>query len=260
MKISIFINPDKAIENSSIKEEVEKMALNLGFEIDETNPNVVFACGGDGTLLRAVHHYFDQLDKINFCGANFGHLGFFYDYERTEIKDALIAILNSDVRVTKHKLIKGTIENADDTTETIFAINEIRIENNSKPLYTDVIIDGALFEQFLGTGLTISSSIGSTAYNLTLEGAAVSVDLETLQLTPIQPSTLCKCFKSSLILPINKTIYLKGNLNNVLLGYDHVVKERQSFKAISITSSDVTFNLLNRKGTHCLSKLKKLYN
>lgn len=257
MKISIFTNPDR--EDNGLKEEMSRIASFVGFEIDEEKPDVVFACGGDGTLLRAVQRFIDKLDKVSFCGVNFGHLGFFYDFEKDEIEVALRAILNGEMRSSEHRLIKGKIEENDGTFNEFYAVNEIRIENNLKPLIANVYIDGEVFEYFIGTGLTISSSVGSTAYNLTLNGAAVSCELETLQLTPIQPSTQCKCFKSSLILPVNKTIYLEGLLNNVLLGYDYVVKERMSFKSITICSSDKTFKLLNKGGTNTLSKLKKLY-
>ena len=260
MKIAIFTNPDRDIEKDEIQNEVSQVALSLGFEIDKDNPDVVFACGGDGTLLRAVHYYFDKLDKIAFCGVNFGHLGFFYDYERDEIAIALKAILSNEMRSTKHRLLKGEIEENDGKISSVYAVNEFRIENNLKPLIATIYFDDEMFENFIGTGLTVSSSVGSTAYNLTLGGAAVSCELETLQMTPIQPSTQCKCFKSSVILPVDKKIHIDGLLNNVLLGYDYVVKERQSFKSITISSSEITFTLLNKIGTHSLSKLKKLYN
>lgn len=258
MKIAIFTNPEK--ENNELKDSITRVATFVGFEIDEENPDVVFACGGDGTLLRSVHRYIDKLDSVKFCGANFGHLGFFYDYEKDEIEIALKAILNNEMRSSKHKLIKGKIEENDGSITELYAVNEFRIENNLKPLIANVYIDGEPFEYFVGTGLTISSSVGSTAYNLTLGGAAVCCELESLQLTPIQPSTQCKCFKSSLILPVDKTIYLEGLLNNVLLGYDFIVKERLSFKSIAISTCDKEFVLLNKEGTNTLSKLKKLYN
>ena len=258
MKIAIFTNPEK--ENNELKEGIVRIASFVGFEIDEENPDVVFACGGDGTLLRSVHRYIDKVDSVKFCGANFGHLGFFYDFEKDEIEVALRAILNGEMRSSKHRLIKGKIEENDGSFTELYAINEFRIENNLKPLIANVYVDGEPFEYFIGTGLTISSSVGSTAYNLTLGGAAVCCELETLQLTPIQPSTQCKCFKSSLILPVDKNIYLEGLLNDVLLGYDYVVKERMSFKSITISTTEKSFTLLNRGGTNTLSKLKKLYN
>lgn len=258
MKITIFTNPNRG--NDSLKAEIEKVAILAGFEIDNENPDVVFACGGDGTILRAIHAYSDKLDTVSFCGVNYGNLGFFYDFEKEETQTALRAIINGEMRASKHNLLEGNIEENDGSITKFYAVNEIRIENNLKPLISNVYIDGELFEYYVGTGITISSSVGSTAYNLTLGGAAVSSEIETLQVAPIQPSTQCKCFKASLILPINKIIYLDGLLNNVLLGYDYEVKERQSFKSITISSSKKSFTLLNRGGTNTLSKLKKLYN
>ena len=260
MKIAVFINFCRDNDSPEIREEVEKIALSTGFEIDNENPDIVFACGGDGTLLRAIHTYINKLDKVSFCGVNFGHLGFFYDYEKDEFDTALKEILDGKMRPTKHKLICGEIENVDGVISKVYAVNEIRVENNLKPLIASVYVDEELFENFLGTGLTISSSVGSTAYNLTLGGAAVSCEVETLQITPIQPSTQCKCFKGSVILPAEKKIFIDGLLNNVLLGYDYVVEEKQSFKSITISSSNKEFTLLNRSGTHSLSKLRKLYN
>lgn len=260
MKIAIYTNPESKRDTTDIKQEVTEIALSIGFEIDDVNPDVVFSCGGDGTLLRAVHTYINNLDKISFCGANFGHLGFFYDYERDEISIALKAIYNNEMRSTVHRMVKGEIENIDGSKTVLYAVNEIRIENNLKPLIASLYIDDELLEDFVGTGITFSSSVGSTAYNLTLGGAAVSCELETLQITPIQPSTQCKCFKGSLILPVDKKIYLEGLFNNVLLGYDYVVDDKKTFKSITISSCDKTFTLLNKAGTHYLSKLKKLYN
>lgn len=258
MKICIFTNPIR--DNSEIHNYVESLALQVGFEIDNENPDIVFACGGDGTLLRAVHAFIDKLDKVKFTGVNFGNLGFFYDFEKEEIGTALNNAFLGNMNESSHYLLKGKITDNNGSVNEIYAINEVRIENSIKPLMADVYIDNERFESFLGTGLTVSTSIGSTAYNLTLGGAAVSGDFESLQLTPVQPSTQSKCFKSSLVMSPKRTIKVTGFLNNVLLGYDFVVQEKQSFKQIELTMSDKSFVLLGKSNINCFKKLSKIFN
>lgn len=47
------------------------------FVFDDINPEIVISVGGDGTLLRAMHMYEYQLDRVRFLGVHTGHLGFF---------------------------------------------------------------------------------------------------------------------------------------------------------------------------------------
>jgi len=258
MKICVFTNPTR--DNSEIQNYVEELAKQVGFEIDNENPDVVFACGGDGTILRAIHAFIDRLDKIKFTGANYGNLGFFYDFEKEEIGTALNNVLLGNMSESEHALLKGIITCNDGNKSEIYAVNEIRIENSIKPLMTEVLVDNQPFESFLGTGLTVSTSIGSTAYNLTLGGSAVTADVESLQLTPVQPSTQSRCFKAPLVMAPNRVIKLRGFLNNVLLGYDYVVEEKQTFKEIEMTMSEKKFKLLSKKNVNCFSKLNKLFN
>lgn len=46
------------------------------FVFDDINPEIVISVGGDGTLLRAMHMYEYQLDRVRFLGVHTGHLGF----------------------------------------------------------------------------------------------------------------------------------------------------------------------------------------
>ena len=62
---NVFKKLREAIEASSV------------LQIDDENPDIVIAIGGDGTLMSAFHKYFDQIDHIGFVGIHTGHLGFF---------------------------------------------------------------------------------------------------------------------------------------------------------------------------------------
>lgn len=259
MKIAVFTNPTKT--DVKIKKDVIKLAMSLGFEIDDNNPEVVFACGGDGTILRAVHAYMNKLDKVKFFGANFGNMGFFYDYEKEEIENALTDLKEGKLFESSYRLIEGKLIKKGKVVEEIIGVNEIRVENNSKPLLCEVYINGSLFEHYVGTGLVVSTSIGSTAYNLTLSGSAVLSDFETLQLTLVQPSKQHQGFKSSLVMnpECEITFDFSDYWHEFLLGYDFVVKEQCKFEKITINSSQKSFVLLS-KSNEPQYKLGKLFN
>lgn len=259
MKIAVYTNPTKT--DNHIKRQVIKLATKLGYIVDEINPDVVFACGGDGTILRAVHAYIDKLDSVKFFGANYGNMGFFYDYESEEIESALNDLKNDKLFASKHLLIEGELYKKNRLMQNICGVNEIRIENNTKPLLCDVYINDSLFEKYVGTGVVVSTSIGSTAYNLTLSGSAVLTNFETLQLTLVQPSKQHQGFKYSLVMDPNTEIKFDFSKygHDVLLGYDFVVDEQCRFDFIKIRSSKKTFTLLS-KSEEPQYRLRKLFN
>ena len=259
MRIAVYTNPTKT--DNQIKKRVIKLATKMGYTIDDDNPEVVFACGGDGTILRAVHAYMDKLDSVNFFGANYGNMGFFYDYESEDIELALQDLKDNKLFPSKHLLIEGKLYKKNRVIEEICGVNEIRVENNTKPLLCDVYINKSLFEHYVGTGVVVSTSIGSTAYNLTLSGSAVLTNFETLQLTLVQPSKQHQGFKSSLVMNIETEIkfdFSKYN-HDVLLGYDFVVNEQTRFDSIVIRSSKKAFTLLS-KSQEPQYRLRKLFN
>ena len=76
---------------------------------------------------------------------------------------------------------------------------------------------------FVGDGILVSTSIGSTAYNLSFGGSIVYGSLHTLQITPIAPlnSKVYRSLLNSVIIPENKVISIipiKGN--NLIISVD----------------------------------------
>ena len=71
-------------------------------------------------------------------------------------------------------------------------------------------IDNNLLENFLGDGLLIATSSGSTAHNLSYGGSIVYNTFSSLQITPIAPhnSKIYKVLPNSIIIPNKKKIIL----------------------------------------------------
>ena len=116
--------------------------LNNDFIIDEDNPDIVISIGGDGTFLRAVHHYIQKGLSPLFVGVNAGHLGFFTNFESDEL-ELLISYFKGEDKYTEHALIEARIDDL-----TIYAVNEIRIENPFHTLISDVYVNDEILETF----------------------------------------------------------------------------------------------------------------
>ena len=80
MRISVY----SKTTNQDNAKKVEQFLLSKGMTLDNNNPEVVISIGGDGTFLRAIHH-FSQIDEnILYVGINYGTLGFYSQYQKDE--------------------------------------------------------------------------------------------------------------------------------------------------------------------------------
>ena len=107
----------------------------------------------------------------------------------------------------------------------INSLNEIVIRDEGlNTFHCNVYINDDLLENYVGDGLLVSTSFGSTAYNLSFGGSIVYNTFDTLQITPIAPrnNKSYGTLTNSLIIPVDKMINLKTKTNQrgVLLTVD----------------------------------------
>ena len=240
MKIALSYKTEK-ISNSYVSVIKEKI-LSYGFVLDEKNPDVVLFIGGDGTFLRTVNCYLDQINHVKFIGLCKGHLGFFYSYEENEL-DCLLADLKAGVcKEETHYLLKAKIDERD-----IYALNEIRIESPFHTLISEVYINGDYLETYRGNGLVVSTSLGSTAYNKSLGGAVISPSIPSMELSEIAPinNTVFTSLHSSLVVDKDSEIVLRTKTENILVGYDHLTSDVKLASEIKLALSDKKVTLLH---------------
>ena len=258
MKIAIH---SKEKENAkSLIEKILNIAYSKGYEYDEVNPDVVIYLGGDGTFLRAVNTYKDRLDDVIFFGIHNGTLGFFYDFTNDKIEEAF-EVLGKRENIKEYRLLKAELALEDDVKETLYAVNEVRIENPFHTLKVDVLVDDVKLETFSGNGLIVCSSLGSTAYNRSLGGAIVHPELATLQITEIAP-ILNKSYRtvgSSLILDGEKTVRFVGNLANVVVGFDHLTVNIKDPLEVKISLSNKVVKILHSSTHNHLNKIREIF-
>ena len=257
MKIGIFYKT----ERKEITAQITKLCAENGFILDNDNPDVVFTIGGDGTFLRAVHRYIDQLDKILFVGINSGSLGFFYDFKKEDIPQVFELLKSKSYVLKEHALIQG-IATYEKKEETIFAVNEIRIENPFHTLICNVSINNEELETYRGNGLLVSSSLGSSAYNKSLGGALLDNDLEVLELTEIAGlgNNLYRSLDSSIVFKGDKQIVITGQLVDAVIGFDFAsLREEDKLIKLAISYSNKKFKVIHSPHYSYINKIRKSF-
>lgn len=211
----ITVNPNLTRENAvPVAREVIERLKQLGAEIivsddaealfaDETlsfmpieaaaeKSDVIIAIGGDGTILRSGKIAAKFGKPI--LGINAGRLAFMAGLERHEL-DLLDKLFSGEYSVDKRMMLDvklfdksglcvyrcNCINDAVFTRKTRRTIIELSVEGNGKPV-----------NNYLGDGVIISTTTGSTAYSLSAGGPVVDPTIESIILTPICPHSFSK--------------------------------------------------------------------
>lgn len=217
MKIKVFCNNN--INSLKVLKELKEKIKKHNLELVENNFDIGIAIGGDGSFLRMVKECeFNQ--EILYVGINTGTLGFAQEIYPNNIDEFLDKLIKEEYKIEKVAIQETKVYS--DYIKTYYSLNEIVIrDENLNVLKLDIKIDNTKLESFAGDGILISTSFGSTAYNLSYGGSLVYNELHTLQITPIAPlnNKAYKTLTNSVIIPQNRTITLETN-NSIILTID----------------------------------------
>jgi len=198
------------------------------------NTKFVICVGGDGSVLR-VSGALPQHDAPPILGVNLGSIGFLDESnERTVFKD-INKILSGDFIIKKcSKITPYLIKNNNEEVKLTNALNEVLIvsSKHSKVLQISVKINGVFINRSYLDGIIISTSTGSTAYNLSAGGAIVSPDLDIIQVIPLNP--FARSGLKPIILPIDSEVEVK--LLRPRLNARIVIDGQQTIKKIQPNS------------------------
>ena len=217
MKIKVFCNNN--INSLKVLKELKEKIKKHNLELVENNFDIGIAIGGDGSFLRMVKECeFNQ--EILYVGINTGTLGFAQEIYPNNIDEFLDKLIKKEYKIEEVAIQETKVYS--DYIKTFYSLNEIVIrDENLNVLKLDITINDIKLESFVGDGLLISTSFGSTAYNLSYGGSIVYNELHTLQITPIAPlnNKVYKTLTNSVIIPQNKIITLETN-NSIILTVD----------------------------------------
>ena len=161
----------------------------------------------------------------------------------------------------KKSIIEATCYKNDEPM-TLYALNEVRVENIVKTQPIDVYLNNEYFEMFRGNGLCISGQYGSTAYNRSIGGAVIYHGLELLQMTEISGihHRHARSLGSPLILAPDTEIKLEyENFDHALLCYDHLHIHLDDINKIIIRHTDKKAKFLHLREYSYIDKLNALF-
>ena len=207
-KVKLFVNDNE--KSNIVAKDLELELLKYGFKVVNRGAyDLAISIGGDGSFLRMVKETKFNED-IYYIGVNSGTLGFL---QEIDIKDTVdfVKRLNSDEYKIEEISVQETKVITEDNVYHYDSLNEIVVRNRDfNVLRVPVYVDDELLEDFSGDGLLISTSTGSTAYNMSFGGSIVYNTLSTLSITPIAPlnNKVYKTLFNSVIVPGNRVITL----------------------------------------------------
>ena len=143
--------------------------------------DIIIPIGGDGILLKSLHD-FNELDKP-FFGINYGSVGFLMNSSSN--KDLNTVVKNS--KSTDLKPLKMTAVDEDNKIYYSIAYNEVSLmrQSHQASKFQIKINDTTRMNELICDGVLVSTSAGSTAYNLSAHGSILPLDSKLLALTPI---------------------------------------------------------------------------
>ena len=260
-KVKLFINNN--LKSRKAAEEIKKELINNKFQLVEEDFDLGIAVGGDGSFLRMVTNS-NFNSECYYVGINAGTLGFAQDISLEEIKPFIKSLSKENINYDKIGIGEVEVIFKNKTINKFNIVNEIVIRNEElNTLHANVFVDESLLEKYVGDGLLIATSFGSTAYNLSFGGSIVFNTFDTLQLTPIAPlnNKSYRNLINSVIIPSNKiiTIELNTNDNNLLITVDGKNTFLNEVEKIKIVINNKTINIIRKKDYDFIKKVNEKF-
>tara|TARA_Y100001970_G_C14212389_1_gene847666 strand:+ start:1302 stop:2060 length:759 start_codon:yes stop_codon:yes gene_type:complete len=204
------------------------------------NADIIVPIGGDGFLLKSLHDYKD-LNKP-FYGINFGTIGFLMNSESDESLEKIISkAQNIELKPLNMKAKSYT----GDLFESI-AFNEVSLmrQTHQAAKISININNVERMKELICDGILVSTSAGSTAYNLSAHGSILPLNSNLLALTPIS-AFRPRRWRGALLPDKTKFNFFVNNskIRSTSVTADH--NEFRDIEEVEVTSStEIKCNLL----------------
>lgn len=259
-KVKLFVNNnEKSLEVAkTIKEKLEKK----NFKIVEEDYEIAIAIGGDGSFLRMIKETAFNEDCI-YVGINAGTLGFAQEINLNEIGGFIKSLEQEDYKIEEIGIAEIEIKTPDSISKQL-SLNEIVIrdlELNTANLR--IAVEQVLLENYVGDGILISTSFGSTAYNLSFGGSIVYNTFHTLQITPIAPlnNKSYRNLMNSVIIPSNNevTVSPENRTKDLLITIDGDNNEYKNVEEVSVKAEGRTIKVFRKKDYNFINKINNKF-
>lgn len=230
-------------------------------DLSQVEADLILILGGDGTLLSVARRLRGR--QVPLMGVNFGRLGFLSSFTPQNFEEHLEQHLQHPLPVRHRMMLEASVLPAGVPCDTkdgaalesvrrfvATALNEA-VVTAGPPFHMielEVSADGDAGVRYFGDGVIVSTSSGSTAYNVSAGGPIISPDLDAFCVTPICPHSLS--FRPVVVSPkstiviagvkVNPgtTLFCDGQANTKLAAGDKVVVRRSPYDALLIEDPD----------------------
>ncbi len=198
-------------------------------EMTAENTKFLISIGGDGTILR-VASALSQRNAPPILGVNIGSIGFLDETNERNVFNDINRVFKDEYIIEKCSKLTPYVIKASEEIRLNNALNEILIvsSKSSKVLLTSVKIDGCFLNRSYLDGIIISTSVGSTGYNLSAGGAIVKPTMDIMQITPL--NSFARSGLKPIVLPIDSEVEIQ--LLRPRLSAKIIIDGQRTFKNI----------------------------
>lgn len=252
----IKVNNNK--KSKDISKWLLKELLKLNMIEDLKNPQWIFSIGGDGTLLKSINQFSNQLDNVNFIAINTGRIGFNTTFLEDDLKDLINLFKTGNLKINEQDALKIV----SDDNKIFFAMNEVQLLRIGKTIRYDLLVNNNLLEQSQSSGFVVSTKNGSTGLIKSLKGSVIFSDVKLMQYLEIAPvqHLLQQTINTSIIFDYKEHLTIQGDLNKAKLIIDGYVCDFISNKLeISLVTNKIKFLVNTKNKITTILKLRKLF-
>lgn len=199
-KVAIIAHPklaEAAEEGERIAQALSEYGMQVitGFLYDETlyqrvksgEFDLLFALGGDGTMLRAGH--LCGPSKVPIVGVNVGRFGFLTEIRLHQWDEFLPRLIAGDYWIEKRMMLRAEQWRAGELLGSWDALNDVVVSRGQfiRPVHLKTLVDGRHLTTYVADALIAATPTGSTAYALAAGGPILPPELRNILLVPVAP-------------------------------------------------------------------------
>ena len=215
INILVKKNVDYYICSNSI--DLIKDSNNIAFDKLVDLSDVIFAFGGDGTMLKVVSLSNENQKPI--VGVNLGKIGFLTDVAVDQMEKAVDLLIKGNYKIEKRQLLKVKTNQS-----SYYSLNEAVLQTVSGEHISvvSINIDDSYATTVRSDGVMVSTPTGSTAYSLACNGPILSPNVKAFIVNSICPHSL---HSVPMVISDESEVRLKSLSKNMKLVVDGKIKE-----------------------------------
>lgn len=269
-RLFVVANPDKPNVAAAVAElrpwlsgvaELVGVQTDPNQDLEHLAADLVLVLGGDGTLLSAARRLGGR--QVPLMGVNFGRLGFLADFTPQNYREYLLRYLTHGLPISRRAMLEASVLPPGSTCVAAdcgpvaaqrrfvaTALNDA-VVTAGPPFHMvelEISADAEGGVRYFGDGVIVSTSSGSTAYNVSAGGPIIDAGVEAFCITPICPHSLSfrpvvVSSRSTVVLRavrVNEgtTLFCDGQASTKLLPGERVVLRKADNDALLIDNPD----------------------